>query len=728
MGPVQDDMSVVSSDDGLMSQEPSPPSPAGPWDAWKLFFLGFLTLFLELVLIRYLAGSIWNLGYFPNLVLLAVFVGMGFGFLLHHLIPARRSSQLFHGSLFVLLLLVVFVRYMSPTLPGFGQVFGEIGGELYFTLSPVEEGTESFLMFEVWFAAIVCVFAFLSQRTAKLFRLFQPLRAYTLDISGSCCGVLCFMLMSWAHVPAYIWFLISLLLFAAAMEKCSWMLRLLPALPFAAIVILVHGQDSTLMAGAAYEGEMAVHWSPYQRVTYVDNPVSKAQRFIRVNGIHHQSLLTREQILNSYYQGPHAARKKQGLEPYRRVLIIGAGAGNDTVAALANGAEQVDAVEIDPVIAELGRRHHPEDPYADPRVTVTIDDGRAFMTRTDRRYDLVIFAQTDSLVKVSSMAQLRLENYLFTEESIRRAYSLLGDGGDLAFYNGYRRWWLVEKYQRLIHAATGRYPRIIHKFETTVTLVVGRESPAEAAPAFLESENDIPTDDWPFPYLQTRGMPLLYLLAITGAGIFVLAMAIFLHRLEGRRRLKEGVRLGLAVKLAFVFMGIAFLLLETKSIVQFSLLFGTTWVNTSLVFLAVLLLVLAANWCALLLRQRWVLPLVYLLLLASCLVTFAYPVAGLLGLESGALKFILASLLTFSPIFFANLVFSVTFRDQLVPEHLFGWNLLGGSVGGLLEYSSMAIGYNALAVIVAVCYTLVVALLLRGSKHSRHSRVAGGPP
>ena len=40
----------------------------------ELFSLGFLTLFLELALIRYLAGNIWNLGYFPNLVLIAVFV------------------------------------------------------------------------------------------------------------------------------------------------------------------------------------------------------------------------------------------------------------------------------------------------------------------------------------------------------------------------------------------------------------------------------------------------------------------------------------------------------------------------------------------------------------------------------------------------------------------------------------------------------------------------------
>ena len=36
------------------------------------------------------------------------------------------------------------------------------------------------------------------------------------------------------------------------------------------------------------------------------------------------------------------------------------------------------------------------------------------------------------------------------------------------------------------------------------------------------------------------------------------------------------------------FMGAAFLLLETKSIVQFALLFGTTWLVNSLVFAGIL--------------------------------------------------------------------------------------------------------------------------------------------
>ena len=162
-------------------------------------------------------------------------------------------------------------------------------------------------------------------------------------------------------------------------------------------------------------------------------------------------------------------------------------------------------------------------------------------------------------------------------------------------------------------------------------------------------------------------------------------------------------------------MGLAFLLLETKSVIQFSLLFGTTWLNNSLVFLAVLLLVLAANWAALHLSRR-ALTLAFALVVGSSLAALAYPLGNLLAVESAALRFVLASLLTFSPIFFANLVFSIVFRDQAEAEHLFGWNLLGATVGGLVEYASLATGYRALGIVVAACYTAVLLLVVAAER------------
>jgi spermidine synthase len=696
------------------------PMPRPRPEAARLFLLGFLTLFLELVLIRNLAGNIWNLGFFPNLVLLGVFMGMGVGFTFHHYVREEASAALFHAAAVLLAVLAALVTFLRPTVPGFGTWQADFGGDLYFTSGPAQRAAPNALLFLVWFLLIVAVFALVSQRTAKLFRGFPPLTAYTLDIAGSCCGIAAFAVMSWLRMPAWVWFLVVLVVFPLAAGASAGGLRWLSPAALAACVALAVYQDTRLLADPGFRGALAVTWSPYQKVEYVDTEA--IPRRIFVNGVSHQHMDTPENLrgLSSGipYTAPYQVRAAApGLAPYRSVLILGAGAGNDVAAALLSGATHVDAVEIDPVIAELGRRHHPAHPYQDPRVTVTVDDGRAFMTRSRRQYDLIVFALTDSLVKVSPMAQLRLENYLFTQESIERAYSLLADDGDLLFYNFYRRPWLRQKIEAMALAVSGRPARPIYQHEDFVMMTAGRPAGAPRTPAVARAAGDAPRDDWPFPYLQTRGIPRVYLGAMAGLTVMMLGLMVALHRSARRFPHLGADRCGLSTKVAFVFMGIAFLLLETKSVIQFSLLFGTTWVNNSLVFLGVLLLVLAANWAALRLRLKashlWA---VYGILLLSCLASLVYPLRHLLAVESGAWRFVLASLLTFSPIFFANLIFSVALRDQEVPEHLFGWNLIGATLGGVLEYTSLAVGYNNLALVVAACYTIAVVALAAGRR------------
>ena len=133
------------------------------------------------------------------------------------------------------------------------------------------------------------------------------------------------------------------------------------------------------------------------------------------------------------------------LYPYRHlkgppgdVLIVGAGNGNDVAVALSQGARHIDAVEIDPVIQAIGARDHPDRPYQDPRVSVHIDDGRAFLERSDRRYDLIIFALPDSLTLVSGQSSLRLESYLFTLQAMQSVRRHLRAGGVFTMYNYYR--------------------------------------------------------------------------------------------------------------------------------------------------------------------------------------------------------------------------------------------------------------------------------------------------
>jgi spermidine synthase len=688
-------------------------------DGRKLFLLGFLTLFLELALIRYLAGSIWNLGYFPNLVLIGAFVGMGLGFVSHHLVSDRASERLFTAAALLLGLLVVLVALLHPAVPGFTQYQADLGGELFFTHTPTRANAVAPFLFAVWFLGVVAVFTLIAQRTAKVFRLFTPLGAYTLDIAGSCAGILAFMLASALQLPPWVWLLAVAVLFVSTAEAPWSRGSAVAALAVTGAAAVAAGQDRSLSAQPGFAGDVLVRWSPYQKVEYVDTP--GVPRRIFVNGVSHQHMDTAEALRTGAsgipYDAPHAARRALGT-PYRTVLVLGAGAGNDVAAALAAGATHVDAVEIDPVIAELGRRFNPTRPYDDPRVTVTIGDGRAFLTQATRRYDLIVFALTDSLVKVSPMAQLRLENYLFTVESVRRAHEILTPDGDVVFYNFYREPWLRAKIELMVHEVAGHYTRQILAERDFAMMASGPRTGAAGPSVRLEGIEPA-RDDWPFLYLRKPRIPGVYV-GLMGALFALLAgLVLWLRRSARRFPHLQGASGGLPTQAAFAFMGIAFLLLETKSIIQFSLLFGTTWLNNSLVFLGVLLLVLAANWTAVKVPGAS-LAAIFALLVAACLLALVFPLANLLGVANPVLRFLLASLLTFSPVFFANLMFSVAFRDQDVPEHVFGWNLIGATLGAVVEYTSMALGYAALAWVVVGCYAVAFAALLvaRGSRLS----------
>src|SRR5262249_3025903 len=96
----------------------------------------------------------------------------------------------------------------------------------------------------------------------------------------------------------------------------------------------------------------------------------------------------------------------------------------------------------------------------------------------------------------------------------------------------------------------------------------------------------------------------------------------------------------------------------------------------------------------------------------SVLYSLVFPLHHLLHITGTFPRLVVATALTFSPIYFANLIFSLIFMKQKVAEHIFGWNLLGATIGGVLEYCGMTLGYNALSWIVIGCYTAVFVLLL----------------
>ena len=154
----------------------------------------------------------------------------------------------------------------------------------------------------------------------------------------------------------------------------------------------------------------------------------------------------------------------------------------------------------------------------------------------------------------------------------------------------------------------------------------------------------------------------------------------------------------------FFVLGVAFLLLETRSLVSFSLLFGTTWIVNALAFFGILAGVLLA----ILINARWPIRTprpFYAGLFIALLIAFLLPPESLL-VDPPWLRYALSAILAFAPVFFANLVFTYSFRDTVTADMAFASNLLGAMVGGALEYLALVTGYQALLVVVAALYAL----------------------
>jgi hypothetical protein len=209
------------------------------------------------------------------------------------------------------------------------------------------------------------------------------------------------------------------------------------------------------------------------------------------------------------------------------------------------------------------------------------------------------------------------------------------------------------------------------------------------------------TDDHPFPYLATASIPAQYLWMLAA----ILVGSLLLVRVGGGSYGKMRGYLDLAC------LGAAFLLLETKNVVQFALLFGTTWFVNSLVFLGVLVAVYLAVETASRVRlpKPWVL---YVALAAALALAWLVPQEALLDLPIVA-RFFAASALAFAPVFVANLVFAQRFGQVDGAANAFAANLLGAMVGGALEYVALVTGYRFLLLVIGVLYALAFVSGLR---------------
>jgi len=701
-----------------MASVESPAVPASPdvgrasnrQRGLELFCLSFLALFLELMVIRWAPAVVRLIAYYANLMLISSFLGLGVG----AMIGKTRKS------LFAWLPVLLLVNVLFLLISHFVTMPGGASESRFYAPAP---RLVRYVCLVCIFVSNAVVFVPLGQRIGRLFDALPALHAYSWDLGGSLAGTLCFGLFSLRYFSP----LLGMAFVAAAllllMPRQQWRI----AIPLLGLAV----------AGVYFSVSSNAFWSPYFYITVMEHgsrhdpairqPIPNVRTMpdpplydVRVNHYFLQGHGTldpsryspqkRAEILDSrsQYDLPYA------LAPaHRHVLVLGAGGGMDTEVAVLNGAEKVDAVEIDPMLVQLSRRFNASGIYDNPKVQIHVDDARAFLRRSSGGYDMVLFGFLDSQALFSSMANIRLDGYIYTVQSMQSAFGLLNDQGmlSISFMAGHD--WLARKLVRMVELATGQMPTL---YESQGQVVIcafrgshpqlpsqfGRFKRSMPTPGDDFSDATAPTDDWPFLYLSSKTVPGDYLIVI-GILLAIALPAVFILRGGGL-----GVNDG-----HFLFLGLGFLLLETKSISDCSLYFGTTWFVTMVVVAGVLLMVLAANFVAMRLARfrMWM----YVPLVASLLLLYFIDRDRILALTFNQRLF-WSLLVVPLPIFFAGLIFSTTFREASNPSSLFGANLIGAMIGGFCEYLSMRIGNGNLMFLVLGAYLLSLVCRIRAQR------------
>ncbi|MCU0276404.1 MAG: hypothetical protein MUF02_06070 [Acidobacteria bacterium] len=665
-----------------------------------LFLASFLLLFFEMAQIRWISTNVRVVAYFSNVILISCFLGFGVGCIMKKRRPLFPLFPVLTLWLSLLCLYVSEAGILNPNIQS-AYFFGGGGRFSWLTMVP--------LVFIVNAFCFLC----LGQKLAQEMDRFAPLRGYSWNLLGSLAGTLTFSFISFLNLPPATWFALSagLALWLMRRMKLLFRMALLTFIPVL-LIVLWQQQQST--------------WSVYNKIQVSATDTAGSFKLV-ANQDYHQLALNlsdswagRSPALGHWQRTYDLPYLISGRRP--RVLVLGAGLGNDVAAALRRGCERVDAVELDPVIVDIGRRRHPERPYADARVRTFITDARRFVSACRDSYDAVVMGWLDSHRLFSSMSSVRQDNFVYTVDSLRLIRRLLKPDGLLvmSFYVG--KPWIGHKLYQMTVQAFGHPPRVF-AYEPGgygvdgQSFVVGAASswqiPA-AVPGYTELTSRyagaapaaVPTDDWPFLYYEGRRLSPEYLRVLLIFLAFSLLLVAYAAPL-GRASWKEN-------PLLFFLLGAGFLLMEVRNIIALALVFGSTWLVTSIVVAAALVMVFLAN----LLVERGgfrSIRLAWLGLGGSLLLSLAWSI-GAEGMAGGLAAGLVTTVIVSLTFLFAGIVFSLSFAGVGTPSVALGFNVLGSVVGGLTEYFSLLTGVRGLLVIAIAIYLLAFLVRRRERK------------
>ncbi|TAL28588.1 MAG: methyltransferase domain-containing protein, partial [Alphaproteobacteria bacterium] len=701
---------------------PAASHPPKKINHWLLLLISLATLYIELVIIRWLGTEVRIFAYVQNIVLITCFLGFGVG-----CFTSDKPGSLM-PSLYKLAILAVIISMPSIywqagllnlsellTLNSDAVLWGD--ANMYYLL-PV---------FTMKVAAVVLVACMLWLIATTMVPLGQwvgycfdhsknVVSAYTVNLAGSLAGSWLLLLLAFLHMPPAYWLTLAfaLVLLATPKYRPHWV----KGFVLLALILVT-------MQGSIWKN---VHWSPYQKLSVFQ--LGNDEYLVNVNNSGYMTMAntTPAYLAKAAPDVVKAYKDSVYNSPFRffpdhpSVLVVGAGAGNDAAAALRNGASHVDAVEIDPVIYQLGRKLHPEHPYDSARVNVIINDARNFFRTTDRKYDAVIFGLLDSHTKVSGYTNMRVDNYVYTKEAFEQAKKLLKPEGVMAVKFEVREpWtWVGQRFYRTLTEVFGKAPVTYYvkgggnMWSGAIFLLSdGKQLAkrtaekdavsyiAEHKPPFkptLAGAPEPPTDDWPYVYNLKRSIPQTYLTV----ALILVALAWFM--------VKDAITFTEKQTWPMFALGAGFMLMETQMISRLTLYFGMTWVVNSIAISAILCVLVLSNFYVLK-RKNVDSPVYPAVLIVALVANYLFPweqlpyapwvVGSLLGCAYAV------------AVFMAGVIFVSTLRKAKKTSAALGSNVMGSVVGGLAQNLSFIFGVKALLLLAAAFYAAYVYAVRR---------------
>ncbi|MGA3370213.1 MAG: hypothetical protein ABSC48_00460 [Terracidiphilus sp.] len=702
------------------SPEPSPEARASApqFSIWRLLLVSIAALYLEIVLIRWLGTEVKIFAFFQNLSLMACFLGFGVG-----CFTSKKAGSLLPSLTATTVLVVVVglpLQSWHAFLRAMSSVLSYTPDSALWGWAPKFTNAEYYTFLAASLLGVALFLRFLALTMIPLGRWVgyyleaapNTVSAYSVNLLGSLAGIWLLAILAFSWLSPTWWFIAAFVLILFA-QSVSWRTALIACALLAVTV-----------AALKIASSGAVYWSPYQKLSVQDD--GNRQYTINVNNEGYMTIanvspasLASDPELAETYQDSSYDSPFQFAQSTNRVLIVGAGAGNDVAAALRHGASHVDAVEIDPLISTLGARLHPEAPYASPKVRLITNDARNFMRQCHDKYDVIIFGLLDSHTEFSGYSNMRVDNYVYTEESFRDARQLLNPDGILVLKFEVRQpWtWIGQRFYAMLSHTFPRPPLTYYaeQIESLSGATVFIDSDSESLwakslgaeqslflnarpPAFPLSVDHAPpptTDDWPYVYHEGHSIPRAYFL------VSAVLLAIALYMVGPFFTPKE------SGTWQFFLLGAGFLLMETQLVSRLALYFGTTWLVNCVALTGVLTVLLLSN-VYVARRRPGKLGIYYILLCTTLVANYAIPWARVPG--PGAL---VGALLCFAycvPFFFAGVIFTESFRRFAGKSSAFGANMLGAVAGGLAQNLSFIVGMKALLLIAAVIYCAAALL------------------